>query len=138
MHHLQVVCPGSIMGIYPSPNNPLYNTSKHAVTSITRSLGLSMPAERITVNAYCPSSIRTGFGKDAYYQQLEAENLLTPMAGVLEVLDLTLGTSEVSGQCFEIGPNYEKNGLVKPKFPEHVDKETARVFELIDIRGNAK
>lgn len=92
------------------------------------------------MNAFCPSSIKTNFAKESYYEQLEKEDLFTPMDGVLEVVEKTLGSGDVSGECFEIGPNYQKTGqgLVKPKFPEFIDGEMRRIFELINARGNAK
>ncbi|RSL90337.1 hypothetical protein CEP51_000814 [Fusarium floridanum] len=31
----KILCPGSIMGIYPCAGNPIYNTSKHAVTGLS-------------------------------------------------------------------------------------------------------
>ncbi|KAM5344277.1 hypothetical protein ACJ41O_012814 [Fusarium nematophilum] len=135
----KIVCPGSIMGIYPCAGNPIYNTSKHAVTGLVRSYGRQLPREKITINAFCPSSVRTNFSNDVYYRTLEEEGLFTSMDGVLEVVEKTLGSSDISGECFEIGPNYDKGqGLVKPKFPEYIDREMRRVFELIDARGNAK
>lgn len=91
------------------------------------------------MNAFCPSSIKTGFSKESYYQQLEKEDLLTTMDGVYEVVELLLGANPTSGECFEIGPNYHKEtGLHKPKFPDYPDEATRRVFELITARGNAK
>ncbi|RSL92661.1 hypothetical protein CDV31_015068 [Fusarium ambrosium] len=87
----KILCPGSIMGIYPCAGNPIYNTSKHAVTGLVRSYGRQLPGENITMNAFCPSSIRTGFSNDDYYKKLEEEDLVTPMEGVLEVVEKTIG-----------------------------------------------
>lgn len=115
----------------------MYNLSKHVVTALTRSLGRQLQAEKITMNAFCPSSIRTNFTSEAYYEQLVKEDLLTPMDGVLEVVEKTLGTADVSGECYEIGPNYEKVGLVSPKWPDYADDATARIFELINLREGA-
>ncbi|VUC32176.1 unnamed protein product, partial [Clonostachys rosea] len=135
----KILSPSSIMGIYPSANNPMYNASKHAITGFTRSFGRQLPREDITMNAFCPSSIKTDFSKESYYNKLEEEDLFTKIDGVFEVVEKFLGADGTSGECYEIGPSYHKGlGLVKPKFPDYSDEGIRRVFELIDIRGNAK
>ncbi|RMJ08508.1 hypothetical protein CDV36_011887 [Fusarium kuroshium] len=135
----KILCPGSIMGIYPCAGNPIYNTSKHAVRGLVRSYGRQLPGENITMSAFCPSSIKTGFSNDDYYKKLEEEDLVTPMEGVLEVVEKTFGTGDMSGECFEIRPNYHNGqGLVNPKFPDYIDGDMRRVFELINARGKAK
>lgn len=127
------------MGIYPCAENPLYSASKHTVTGLVRSYGMQLPREQITMNAFCPSVIRTGFSQDTFYDSLEDENLLTPIDCILEVIEKTLGTSPISGQCFEAGPNYGNGqGLIQPKFPRYIDKDLARVVDLVNARGKAK
>lgn len=96
------------MGIYPCASNPLYDTTKHAVTGLVRSYGKQLPREKITMNAFCPSAIKTNFAKESFYEQLANEDLFTPMEGVLEVVEKTLGDGDVSGECFEIGQNYKR------------------------------
>jgi hypothetical protein len=104
-----------------------------------RSLGKKLPEERITLNAFCPNVVRTNFSIDTFYDAIEKEDLLTPMEGVLEVCEMLLGTDDVSGECFEIGPNYAKGeGLVRPKFAPLEDEGQQRVFEKITARGNAR
>lgn len=113
--------------------------SKHAVTGFVRSIGDSLPKENITVNAFAPSPIRTAFTTDVFYQMLEDADLLAPMVAVLDVVDKILGSADVSGQIFEIGPNYAKGqGHARPKFPEFLDAETEKVFALLDARGFAR
>lgn len=83
--------------------------------------------------------MRTNFSTNDFYETLQAEGLLTPTDGVLEVTALLLGDSRISGECFEIGPNYAKGqGLVKPNFTIFVDEESRRVFDKLELRENPK
>ena len=50
----------SVAGLQGAPNLSAYNTSKHAVIGLTRSLAVEFGAEGITVNCICPGPIRTG------------------------------------------------------------------------------
>ncbi|KAK7433307.1 hypothetical protein QQZ08_000246 [Neonectria magnoliae] len=121
-YRVKILYPRPIMGIYPSAGNPIHNTLKHAITGLVRSYGSQLPGEKITMNTFCLSFIRTGFSSDAYYKRLEEEDPATPMDGVLEVVEKAFGASNVSGECFEIGPNYHKDqGLVKAKFPDYIN-----------------
>ncbi|KAF9888865.1 hypothetical protein FE257_008234 [Aspergillus nanangensis] len=104
-----------------------------------RSAGKALLAEGITLNSFNPNAIRTNISTGSYYESLEAEGLLTPLSGVVDVCAHLLGDNEESGECFEIGPNYDRGqGFVKVKFAPLEDEAQIRVFEKLKARGAAK
>lgn len=130
---------GSVCGVYCSPAVPIYTASKHAITGFVRSWGKVLPDEGITLNSFNPNGIRTNISTGSYYEALEAEGLLTPLSGVLDACSRLLGDNEESGECFEIGPNYNRGqGFIKPKFAPLEDEAQIRVFEKLKARGVAK
>lgn len=127
-------------GIYCSPGVPIYTTSKHAVTGLARSWGKVLLSEGITLNCVNPNVMRTNFSTGQFYDSLDSEGLLTPIHGVVKTCDQLLSQKEtVSGECFEIGPDYDfGQGAVSPKFPDYIDEKTKRVFDKLVRRGQAK
>ena len=112
----------SVCGFYCVPTLPLYTAAKQyvpietpcraaltlansGVVGFVRSYGKYLPEEKITLNAVCPNVIRTNISTPAFYDSLEEKGLLTPMEPLLEAFESLLGTSETSGECFEIGKN---------------------------------
>lgn len=49
-----IVATASLAGLVPTPGDPCYAASKHALVGLVRSLAAPMAADRITVNAVCP------------------------------------------------------------------------------------
>lgn len=92
---------------------------------------------QITCNAVCPNVVRTNISSGAFYDTLEKEGVLTPMHGVVETFEKLLGATDTSGECFEVGPNYNTQGAVPRKVAEPLDKESARVVELLYQRGHS-
>lgn len=54
-----IVATSSLAGITPYSVDPLYAMSKHAVSGLVRSLGPSLAARGIKINAICPGGIDT-------------------------------------------------------------------------------
>ncbi|KAF9888597.1 hypothetical protein FE257_008529 [Aspergillus nanangensis] len=135
----KIVIAGSVCGVYCCPSLPIYTASKHAITGLVRSWGKALPSEGITLNSINPNAMRTNISTGDFYQLLEAENLLTPLSGCVDACARLLGNNGESGECFEIGPNYDRGqGLVKPKFAPLEDEAQIRVFEKLAARGAAK
>jgi NAD(P)-dependent dehydrogenase (short-subunit alcohol dehydrogenase family) len=107
------------------------------VVGFTRSYGKYLPEEGITLNSVCPNVIRTNISTQAFYDQLEAKNLLTPAGGVVDVFKKLLGASKESGECYEIGPNYKTQGAIQTRGPPYLDDESATVFDILYKRGHA-
>ena len=125
----------SVCGMYCCPTLPIYTAAKHGVLGFVRSYGKYLPEEKITLNAILPNVVRTNISTPAFYDQLEADGLLTPIEGVVEAFERILDGDE-SGEGFEIGPNYAKGqGIVKPKFLEYVDQPSKEVFDRLYTRA---
>ena len=56
----KIVNIASTAGKWESPNQAVYNISKHAVVGLTRCAALETAAEGINVNAICPGFVSTG------------------------------------------------------------------------------
>ncbi|KIX01583.1 uncharacterized protein Z518_09309 [Rhinocladiella mackenziei CBS 650.93] len=131
----KIGCVASICGIYCVPTLPIYTAAKHAVTGFVRSYGKYLPEEKITLNSVNPNVVRTNISTQAFYDRLEKEHLLTPIEGIIETFEKLLGADDTSGECFEIGPNYNDQGAVPRSAPEFLDKESERVCELLHHRA---
>jgi len=132
----QIGCVASVCGFYCCPTLPIYTTAKHGVVGLVRSYGKYLPEEKIALNAICPNVIRTNISTGAFYDILEKDGLLTPIEGVIETFEGLLDSGTTSGEIFEIGPHYTKEGARPRKGPEYLDKESEQVFELLYERGH--
>ncbi|KAK0362903.1 hypothetical protein LTR02_004929 [Friedmanniomyces endolithicus] len=110
---------------------PIYTAAKHAIIGFVRSFGKYLPEEGITLNAVCPNVVKTNISTSAFYDELEAKKLLTPMKSVIEAFERLLDGGE-SGECIEAGPH---GNLVVRKAAEHIDEETGVVMEMLYHRG---
>jgi NAD(P)-dependent dehydrogenase (short-subunit alcohol dehydrogenase family) len=54
-----IVNNASVLGLRPMSRNPIYNASKAAVISLTKTLALEFSAKGVRVNAVCPAIIET-------------------------------------------------------------------------------
>ena len=122
----------SVCGFYCSPSIPIYTAAKHGVVGFTRSFGKYLPEEQITMNAVCPNVVRTNISAPAFYDMLEKRNLLTPMKALLEAFESMLGTSDVSGEIFEVGPNGGYH--IKPAAP-YLDAESKAGVDVVYNRS---
>jgi len=108
-----------------------------ALTGFVRSYGSYLPSEKITLNAANPNVVRTNISTGPFYESLAAKSLLTPIEGVVEVFEKLLGDNATSGGCFEIGPNYETQGIVLRHAPEFLDTESKEACDLVEARGRS-
>ncbi|GAB7351599.1 hypothetical protein MBLNU459_g2220t1 [Dothideomycetes sp. NU459] len=128
----KIGCVASVCGFYCVPTLPIYTAAKHGLTGFVRSYGKHLPEEGITLNAVSPSVVRTSISQSWFYDQVEEAGLLTSMDGVIEAFESFLGTSDTSGEIFEVGPN---GGFVRRAPPEHLDEESRKVCETLHERG---
>lgn len=122
----------SVCGFYCSPTVPVYTAAKHGVVGFTRSFGKYLPEEGITMNAVCPNVIRTNISAPAFYELLESKGVLTPMKGLIEAFESMLGSSSVSGEIFEVGPN---GGYQIRPAQEFMDVESKAAIDAIYERA---
>lgn len=123
----------SICGFYCVPSVPIYTSAKHAVIGLTRSYGVLLKAEGITINAVAPNVVRTGISSDAFYDKLEGEGLLTPMEGLMSAFDEML-QNDTSALVYECGP---KGGWNLREGAQYLDEESRKCCELISQRAMA-
>ncbi|KAG9943308.1 hypothetical protein KCU85_g8734, partial [Aureobasidium melanogenum] len=71
----------SISGYRPSGKAPAYCTSKWAVRGLTQTAALELGQYGITVNAYCPGSVKTDMSL-VYAERLAKENAGVPLEDV--------------------------------------------------------
>ncbi|KAH8595060.1 glucose 1-dehydrogenase [Bisporella sp. PMI_857] len=131
----KIVAVGSTSGLYCCPTLPVYTAAKHGVVGFIRSYGKYLPTEKITLNGVNPNVVRTNISTAAFYEKLDALDLLSPIEGVVEVFQTLLGKNDASGECFEVGPNYNKQGPVSRAPLEYLDAETKTLMELLYDRG---
>jgi hypothetical protein len=97
------------------------------VIGFVRSYGKYLQDEKITINAICPNVVRTNISSSAFYEQLDAKGLLTPMESLIEVFESLLGTNKASGEIYEVGPR----GIQDRPAVEYMDNETQDLCELL-------
>ena len=81
-----VVVTASLAGIAPYAIDPLYAMSKHAVVGLVRSLGPTLEARGIRINAICPGGIDTAIIPEA--QRTDEAVFMTPEQVAAEVVYL--------------------------------------------------
>lgn len=54
-----IVCTASMAGLVGTPFDPVYGANKHAVVGLVRSLGPTLAAQGISINAFCPGFAET-------------------------------------------------------------------------------
>lgn len=117
----------SVCGFYCVPSLPVYTAAKHALVGLTRSYGVLLQDEGITVNAVAPNVVRTGISDSRFYDMLEGKGLLTPMEGLMEAFYEML-RSGVSGKVFECGP---KGGWNMKNGAGYEDAQSEKVCALL-------
>ena len=80
-----VLVTASLAGVTPYDVDPLYAMSKHAVVGLVRSLGPTLEAQGIRINALCPGGIDTAIIPQA---QRGSAGFMTPEHIAHEVIDI--------------------------------------------------
>lgn len=87
----------------------------------------------MTLNAVCPSVVRTNISSDAFYNLLEEKGIMTPMKGVIEAFEQFLD-DDTSGECMEVGPN---GGYTRRAPAEYLDRESKAVMDALYERSHS-
>lgn len=94
----------SIAAIYAYPAQPVYSATKHGLNGLVRSMGKSLRAENMTVNAIMPSAIQTTVMPKQIWDVFVERGVATPMSTVIQAFERFLEggvASSVSGECVE-------------------------------------
>lgn len=114
---------------------PVTKSLYSALVGLVRSYGTYLPEEKITMNALCPSVVRTNMSTQAFYDNLESMGIMTPIEGITETFEKFLGANKTSGICYEIGPNYKTQGAVETFGRPYIDRESAILFDKLYERS---
>jgi hypothetical protein len=87
--------------------------------------------ENITINAICPNVVRTGISSSAFYDEMEAKKILTPMETLIEQFGLLLGADKRTGSIVECGPK----GVSLREPLSYIDVESEEACDMLRIRG---
>ena len=79
----KIVNMASTAGKWESPNQAVYNISKHAVVGMTRCAALETAAQGITINAICPGFVSTGMFDNL---QASADELGVPLEQLQKIV----------------------------------------------------
>lgn len=98
-----IIATASMAGLTPTPFDPVYGANKAAVVGLVRALGPTVAAERVRVNALCPS-----FADTDILIPLKDELTKTgfPILTVDAVVDAFMGilAAEGTGECWYVVP----------------------------------
>ncbi|EXJ92464.1 hypothetical protein A1O3_01015 [Capronia epimyces CBS 606.96] len=124
----KIGCVSSICGLYAPETLPIYAATKHGIVGFVRGFGKHLAREQITLNAVCPSVVRTTMtSTSGFSEKLDRLGLLTPMSSVIDAYKSMLGNSQVSGECFEAGPH----GYKIKSAAEYSDEDMKRTMAII-------
>jgi NAD(P)-dependent dehydrogenase (short-subunit alcohol dehydrogenase family) len=123
----------SVCGFYCVPSLPIYTAAKHALIGLTRSYGILLKDEGMTLSAVAPNVVRTNISLGKFYDRMEERGLLTPMEGVLDAFKEVIAGDD-SGVVYECGT---KGGWTKRQGAEFFDGESGRCCDLLLERGKS-
>jgi NAD(P)-dependent dehydrogenase (short-subunit alcohol dehydrogenase family) len=118
-----VVATASLAGLVPTPNDPVYALTKHAVVGLVRSVAETVAEAGITVNALCPGFTDTpilgaavGVFRDADFPLLTAEDVAAVVVRIV--------TGGGTGQAWPVQPGresepYRFRGVPGPRAAGH-------------------
>jgi NAD(P)-dependent dehydrogenase (short-subunit alcohol dehydrogenase family) len=105
-----IVATASLAGLVPTPPDPIYGLTKHAVIGFVRSVAPQLAAQRIRINALCPGYADTNIVPDELREVLDVP-LIEP-SFVAEAAMQALN-DEATGGAWIVQPNR----IVQFRFP---------------------
>ncbi|KAF2801810.1 NAD(P)-binding protein, partial [Mytilinidion resinicola] len=96
-----IVMTASAASLYPSPDLPLYCSSKHGVLGLMRSMSIPLARENIRVSCILPGAIHTSLHPEAVWAQFGKESFTSIDLIVKTVLEL-LDDDEAAGKAMEV------------------------------------
>ena len=65
---------------------------------------MTLPDQKITLNAICPGFVRTNIATGAFHDEVDRHGLLVPMDSIMDSIESLLGASQTSGEAIEVLP----------------------------------
>ncbi len=116
-----LVVTASLSGLTPTPSNPVYALTKHAVVGLVRSMALPLAQEGVSLNAVCPGFTETPL-LDGVIDAIRDDRF--PLLTAEEVADAAIGLAVAgeAGQCLVCQPGreplpYAFRGVPGPRGP---------------------
>ncbi|KAK4942820.1 hypothetical protein LTR10_017580 [Elasticomyces elasticus] len=97
-----IVVLASSGGIYPSPRNPLYSSSKAGVIGFVRSVAVGLSTENIHVSCVCPGSVATGLMTPQQFATMNQDMFTSPEKIAEIVVMLLKQEEEYRGAAVEV------------------------------------
>lgn len=97
-----------------------------------RTLGRLLPEEKITLNAVCPTLVKTGISSGEFYDKADAKGLLITVDSLVKCFESLLGDCDTSGEAIEILPGNE--GFVIKPGAEYTNEKCKESVEMTEER----
>lgn len=104
--------------------------SDSALVGLTRAYGKYLPREGIALNIVCPYVVRTNISTEKFYEQVDTQQILTPMSVITDGFEALLNGNE-SGVVMECGPHgpIPRDGL------DFLDEKAKLTYEILEPRA---
>ena len=109
-----------------------YPDSSSAMVGFVRTYGRLSTQEQITINAVCPTIVKTGISVGEFYDKAEAKGLLVSVESLIEGLESLLGDCPTSGEAFEALPG--KGGFRIKERTEYTNDGCRESVEMTEMR----
>ena len=111
-----IVATASLAGLTGVPLDPLYAANKHGVVGLVRSLGPTLSAEGIRVNAVCPGFAESGMIAPFREALIQDGVAIIPAEDVASVV-VGLFAGDMAGECWFVQPGREAAPFRFPSLP---------------------
>ncbi len=112
-----IVATASLAGIVPTPGDPLYSLTKHAVVGFVRSVAPQLEDKGIRINAVCPGIVDTPLIGEGTKERFEEANFPLLTADDVAAAALMAARSGLTGQAWALQPGREPVHFKFPNVP---------------------
>jgi NAD(P)-dependent dehydrogenase (short-subunit alcohol dehydrogenase family) len=112
-----ITATASLAGLVPTPNDPLYALTKHAVVGFVRSIAPQLEERGIRINAVCPGIVDTPLIGEGTRERFEEVNFPLLQPEEVAAAALMAARSSLTGQAWAIQPGREPVQFRFPNVP---------------------
>ncbi len=102
------------------------------MVGFVRAYGSLSTEEQITVNAVCPTIVKSGISVGEFYDKAEAKGLLVSVDHLIDGITSLLGDCPTSGEALEALPG--AGGLRIKERAEYTDAKCKESVEMAEVR----